>query len=110
MPKSHPQPGPVGRRVAEQVRELRTSAHITKTGLSARRKDAGRPLSIDVITKIEDGRRPVDVDGLVALAAALDTDPITLLYGSGGTDRTRRLHALLSELVDEIAGGDRGEH
>lgn len=39
----------------------------------------GRPMTVDVLTKLEDGRRRIDVDDLIALAAALDVSPTRLL-------------------------------
>lgn len=43
-------------------------------------------MSLDVLTKIEQGRRPVDADDLVALALALDTTPNRLLLPEGAAN------------------------
>lgn len=69
--KSNPE-GPAGKHFVELVRSRRESLGMTKTGLSRRLAEFGRAMSIDVITKIEQGIRPVDVDDLVALVTALD--------------------------------------
>lgn len=139
MPKSHPQPGPTGRRVAEQITALRTAARLSKTDLVTRLADAGRPLSIDVVIKIERGVRPVDVDDLIALALALEVDPLRLMFGDqneeidvtptwstsatgarlwaqgstygglGDTDQARRVRTLIAQLHNEFEEGSRGD-
>ncbi|MEU9643607.1 helix-turn-helix transcriptional regulator [Streptomyces sp. NPDC048188] len=45
--------------------------------------EAGRPMSASVLGKVESGARRVDVDDLVALAAALEVRPQELLPGGG---------------------------
>lgn len=52
---------------------------MSKAELSRRLAEHGRPMSHDVITKIEACRRPVDTDDLMALALALDVPPNRLL-------------------------------
>lgn len=75
--------GPVGRRVAERLKAIR-SGDENSPGLSLRAlektlKEIGHPISNDGLSKIETGKRKVDVDDLVALAVALDVSPLTLL-------------------------------
>ena len=41
-----------------------------------------RQLSISSLSKIETGGRRIDVDDLVAIAAALDVSPLALLFGN----------------------------
>ena len=48
----------------------------------------GRPILPSGITKIEQGKRRVDVDDLVALAVALEVTPTRLLLGPPPTDGT----------------------
>ncbi len=137
MPKKSNPPGPVGDRVAATIAELRADGRVSKTALAARLTDIGRPLSIDVLTKIEDGRRTVDADDLVCLALALETTPLRLMFGppsedeiditptwsgsstsarlwaqgqeylSGDSNQARRIRQLITELSGEV--GDRGE-
>ena len=71
--------GPRGEHVASVVRALRESRGMSKTELGRRLAELGRPMSLDVITKLERGRRTIDVDDLVALAVALEVTPNRLL-------------------------------
>lgn len=54
--------------------------------LSARLAKLGRPILPSGITKIEQGKRRVDVDDLVALAAALKVTPTRLIMGPPPTE------------------------
>lgn len=78
------EPGPVGARLAQNVKELR--GETTFEALSARLSELGRNLPPESLGKIEhpdgDKRRRVDVDDLIALAIALDTTPNRLLLGA----------------------------
>jgi hypothetical protein len=78
------EPGPVGARVAQNVKELR--GETTFEALSARLSELGRNLPPESLGKIEhpdgDKRRRVDVDDLVALAIALDTTPNRILLSA----------------------------
>ena len=69
--------GPTGQRVAENVKRLR--GHLSLRGFSAALAECGRRIIPSGILKIERGQRRVDVDDLVALAAALGTTPNRLL-------------------------------
>lgn len=74
----------MGQRVAKEVARLR--GRTTVRELSARLAKLGRPILPSGITKIEQGSRRVDVDDLVALAAALKVTPTRLLLGPPPTD------------------------
>lgn len=78
--------GSVGQRVAKEVARLR--GRTTVRELSARLAKLGRPILPSGITKIEQGKRRVDVDDLVALAVALQVTPTRLLLGPPPTDGT----------------------
>jgi transcriptional regulator with XRE-family HTH domain len=52
---------------------------MTTTRLSELLRTAGRPVHPSAITKIEQGERRIDVDDLVAIAAALGTTAAHLL-------------------------------
>jgi transcriptional regulator with XRE-family HTH domain len=72
--------------VAANVKRLREARGLTLRALAAQLKEKGRPLSADALNKIENGAsdepkqiRRVDVDDLMALAAALGVNPNALL-------------------------------
>jgi transcriptional regulator with XRE-family HTH domain len=71
--------GEVGHTVAAQVRQIRESERLSLQVLSDRLAALGRPILPSGLSKIEAGSRRVDVDDLVALAAALETVPSRLL-------------------------------
>jgi transcriptional regulator with XRE-family HTH domain len=79
--------GPAGERVADNLWQLRTARGISIRQLSVKLRTLGHPLSTEAISKIENGRasvpmpkqvRRVDVDDLLALAAALAVQPARL--------------------------------
>jgi transcriptional regulator with XRE-family HTH domain len=65
--------------VAENLRRLRSARGLSTSRLSKLLADFGRPIQPTGITKIEKRERKVDVDDLVALAAALRVNPSALL-------------------------------
>jgi transcriptional regulator with XRE-family HTH domain len=71
--------GPTGRHVAANVRRLRDRRGLSTYQLSGALKAAGQPIAPSSITNIEAGRRRVDVDDLMALAAVLGVSPAALL-------------------------------
>lgn len=71
--------GNVGDVVRANVRTLRKSQRLTTEDLAAKMKEAGREFYATGVTKIEMGNRRVDVDDLVAIAAALGVEPQELL-------------------------------
>ncbi|WP_234042549.1 helix-turn-helix domain-containing protein [Streptomyces marianii] len=71
--------GEAGGRVASQVTALRQRRGWDQRALAQRVTDAGRPMSPSVLGKVETAARRVDVDDLVALAAALEVSPAVLL-------------------------------
>jgi transcriptional regulator with XRE-family HTH domain len=139
MTKSHA-PGATGRRVADNVADLRRRAGLSRAQLAAKLDAIGRPLSGTVIQKIENGVRPVDVDDLMCLAVALDVTPLRLLFGDteteinitptwtaattvarlwaqgadylgGDSEQARRIRELVAELHDAVTGkGQDGKH
>ncbi|WP_202551059.1 helix-turn-helix transcriptional regulator [Streptomyces sp. SID8352] len=76
--------GSVGQRVAKEIARLR--GRTTVRELSARLGKLGRPILPSGITKIEQGKRRVDVDDLVALSVALQVTPTRLLMGPPPTE------------------------
>ena len=68
--------------------------------VSGRLAAAGRPMAHNTVSEIERGARRVDVDDLMALAAALDVSPIALL--SDSPTFTADLSAVVSDLVGRV--------
>ncbi len=68
------------KRVAEEVKIHRIAAGMTGADLAAR-TEVGRPLSRNVISDLESGRKKtLEVSELVSLAAALEISPLRLLF------------------------------
>lgn len=83
--------GPTGRVVAANISRFRDLRGLRLAGLSERMTGVGRPLSLTVLSAIENGSRRVDVDDLVAISAALEVSPAAMLmepvpdpYGAAG--------------------------
>ena len=72
--------GPTGETVRHNIRRIRDAHGMTLKGLSVELARRQRPLSHTVLSQMETGGRRVDVDDLVAIAAALDTNPNALLF------------------------------
>lgn len=81
-PRSNPI-GPAGHRVAAAIVELRRERGWTKTDLSRRVSNLGRPMSLDVITEIEKSARALDIDDIIVMARALNVPPILLIFPVG---------------------------
>lgn len=71
--------GPTGEAVRLNIRRIRDAQGISGSNLSKRMHNAGRPIPLVGIQRIESGERRVDVDDLVAFALVLGVTPITLL-------------------------------
>jgi len=71
------------RTVSENVKRLRSDQNLGLRALSTKLGEVGRPLTHSAVDQIEKGTRRVDVDDLMALAAALDVSPATLLMPVG---------------------------
>ncbi|WP_336246804.1 helix-turn-helix transcriptional regulator [Streptomyces cupreus] len=66
--------------MAENLATHRKRLGLDQRELARRVTDEfGRPMTASIISKIEKGDRRVDVDDLVALAAALGVSPVTLM-------------------------------
>ena len=79
MAKSDIAIGPTGKTVSENVKRLYKAKGMNLNQLSERTENAGRKLSVSALSLIATGKRRVDVDDLVALAAALEVSPTYLL-------------------------------
>jgi transcriptional regulator with XRE-family HTH domain len=71
--------GPIGINVTHAVRRCREARGLGYAELSRQLALVGREIPPLGLRRIESGERRVDVDDLVALAAALGVSPITLL-------------------------------
>jgi transcriptional regulator with XRE-family HTH domain len=71
--------GPVGRTVIENIRQLRQARGLSYARLSAKLAELDRPIAVLGLRRIENGKRRVDADDLVALALALNVTPPALL-------------------------------
>lgn len=79
--------GVTGRTVAYNVKRLRQKADLNYTELSERLKIYGRDIPPLGIRRIEDGERRVDVDDLMALALALNTNVNALVIPAAGSNQ-----------------------
>lgn len=79
MAKNPTPTGPAASTVAWNVQRRRAELRITAAELVQRLADLGREVHRSWVSEVENGRRRVDVDDLVQLAAALDVSPATLL-------------------------------
>ncbi len=77
---------PVAARIAENVRTLRKERGLDLADVAERMAELGRPLSLNGVSKVERGKRGVDVDDLVALALALNVSPLRLLLTPDASD------------------------
>ncbi|MCB0935578.1 MAG: helix-turn-helix transcriptional regulator [Mycobacterium sp.] len=71
-----------GETVRVNIRRLREASNLGYAELARRVKSAGRGIPELGLRRIEEGERRVDVDDLMALAAALEVSPIALLMPS----------------------------
>jgi hypothetical protein len=71
--------GPTGRTVAENLVRLRERRGLTTRQLSGMLERAGRHIPASGITRMEQAKRGVTTDELVALAVALNVSPAALL-------------------------------
>jgi transcriptional regulator with XRE-family HTH domain len=78
--------GPAAERLAENLKRMRFTQRLTTAQLAESVSGLGRPMYANTITKIEKLQRRVDVDDLVALAAALGVTPAQLLEEPTGCD------------------------
>jgi transcriptional regulator with XRE-family HTH domain len=77
--KRRVQLGPTGEQVRSNIRRLRENSGLSQTQLARLTTTTTRPLASVAINEIENGARRVDVDDLIALAAALGVNPNALL-------------------------------
>lgn len=74
--------GKIGQHVAESIARLRRERGLEQRDLAELVTGAGRTMSASVLSKIESGARRVDVDDLVAIAAALEVSPALLVLAA----------------------------
>ncbi|MBF9327957.1 MULTISPECIES: helix-turn-helix domain-containing protein [Mycobacteroides] len=71
--------GPTGRTVAMNIGLFRVKRGWKLSQLSERMTAVGRPMTGNTLSSIENHTRRADVDDLVAIAAALDVSPASLM-------------------------------
>ncbi|WP_223626759.1 helix-turn-helix domain-containing protein [Microbacterium sp. EST19A] len=72
--------GTTGSVVATNVKTIRGRAGLDLRGLSERLTELGRPISASGLSKIENLAKRVEVDDLIAIAAALGVSPTEILF------------------------------
>lgn len=89
--------------MAFNVRRRRKKLGLSLLELSNRLTECRHPLSLKVLSKIENEDRSVDVDDLVALALALETTPARLLQDPviGAKAEVDSLLEMWTERVDQ---------
>lgn len=73
-------------RTAKNVQQLRKLRGLTVRDLSARLAEVGHPVGPSGVSKIELAQRRIDVEDLLALAAALQVSPNRLLLAPGASE------------------------
>ncbi|GAA1085135.1 hypothetical protein GCM10009642_25020 [Nocardiopsis metallicus] len=72
--------GPTGQQVAANLKRLRAARGLSTTKLAELlTEEHDRPFTAGAVTRIEHGKRRVDTDDLMALAAALKVSPSAFL-------------------------------
>jgi transcriptional regulator with XRE-family HTH domain len=71
--------GAAGKRAARRIKQLRMERSLTQTDLAERLVAFDRSYTVSTLSRIEQGKRRLDIDDLVAIAAALDVSLDTLL-------------------------------
>mgnify|MGYP001583050328 CR=1 FL=1 len=80
-------PCPVGNVLADNIRRIREGRRLTYVDLAALLADAGRPIAVLGLRRIERRERRIDVDDLLALAYVLAVAPVDLLVPAAAADR-----------------------
>ena len=89
------------RAVSANVQRLRKAQNLGLRALARKLEDVGRPMLHSAVDQIERGTRRVDVDDLVALAAALQVSPATLLMPESALDASFGQSRVLVEWADK---------
>ncbi|UFQ20220.1 helix-turn-helix domain-containing protein [Streptomyces huasconensis] len=74
--------GLAGIGAARNIEAARVACRLTQRQLAERCTALGRPMTNNVVSRTERGRRRCDVDDLVAIANALGVSPLALLRPS----------------------------
>ena len=100
-----------GQRVARRIRELRLERSLTLADLATRLAELDRSYTLSTLSRIEQGKRRVDTDELVALALALDVPPNAILFPpdehhEARTKLTANIEADTAAVLRWAASGD----
>jgi transcriptional regulator with XRE-family HTH domain len=74
---------PLASQVAKNARLIRQARGLHLADVAERMTQYGQPLSLSGVSKVEQGRRGVNLDELAALARALDVTPLLLVLPIG---------------------------
>jgi transcriptional regulator with XRE-family HTH domain len=74
--------GPAGIGTARNIKAARVACRLTQRQLAERCTALGCPMTNNVVSRTERGRRRCDVDDLVAIANARGVSPLALLLPS----------------------------
>jgi transcriptional regulator with XRE-family HTH domain len=108
--------GPVGRQVARSIEALREDRRLTQKELAARMTALGRPATMQMVSRIEQAERRVDVDDLAAIAQALGVAPAGLLQVPGTAapapdhPAVREARILAGRIDELLASTGAGQH
>lgn len=75
--------GPMTRQVGVNAHKIRKARGLSLATVAERMTALGRPMTLNSVSKIENQKRGVDLDDLVALARALDVPPLVLVFPIG---------------------------
>lgn len=97
--------GPTGQQVRDNIVRLREQRGMTYAEMSRRLEEAGHPIAVLGLRRIEHGERRIDVDDLTALATVFNVDPGTLLP-QAPRESPRALITRALRLLDDTAHPD----
>lgn len=82
-------PKATGKTVAANVQRLRVAHNLNIPELGRRLEGVGHPMTATSITRLEAGRRRIDVDDVMALSIVLGVTPVALLLPTSTADTDR---------------------
>jgi transcriptional regulator with XRE-family HTH domain len=101
--------GATGEAVRANIQRLREAQNLGYAKLSRILEELGRSIPELGLRRIEAGNRRVDVDDLMALAAALGVSPATLLMPEAGRDasffETKRVRVAWADKAETVPVG-----
>lgn len=93
--------GPTSAVVADRVRSIRQARRMDLAALSDSLDLVGWSIPVAALSRLENGKRRIDVDDLLALAVALDVSPLELIFPAHANELDVIGTALPTELITE---------